>query len=116
MTKQRKSDFEKKLDREAQTHEPMFWLIPEWLRIIKPMDVAIRVELLELDLEVRKIERQAKGQSAGWLQDGLYRLTRYARLYIWVALVNLFGVVLMIAVNVLWFAGLGYLAYWFMTA
>ena len=57
MSKQHKpkTDFEKKLEREAKLHEPMFWLIPEWLQIIKPMDLAMRIEHLELELEMRRI-------------------------------------------------------------
>jgi len=111
-----KSDFDKKLQQEAKAHEPMFWLIPEWLQIIKPMDVATRIELLELELEVRQIERLAKSEKTEWIQDVLYRLARYVWLYSWVSLLNIFGVVLIIAANVLWFWFLGYLVYWMFTS
>ena len=111
-----KSDFDRKLQQEAKAHEPMFWLIPEWLRIIKPMDVATRIELLELELEVRQIERLAKSEKTEWIQDVLYRLARYVWLYSWVSLLNIFGVVLIIAANVLWFWFLGYLVYWMFTS
>ena len=114
--RKQKSDFDRKLQQEAKAHEPMFWLIPEWLQIIKPMDVATRIELLELELEVRQIERLARSEKTGWLQDPLYRLARYARLYIWVFLMNILGVVLIVAVNVLWFWLLGYLIYWAFTS
>ena len=80
------------------------------------MDVATRIELLELELEVRQIERLARSEKAGWIQDALYRMARYVWLYIWVFLMNILGVVLIIAVNVLWFWLLGYLIYWMFTS
>ena len=106
-----KTDFEKELEREAKAYEPMFWLIPKWLRIISPIDVATRRELLEMELEVRQILHDAKGEEARWFQDTLYRMARYAWLYIWTALVNILGVVLIVAANVLWFWFLGWLLY-----
>lgn len=109
-----KSDFEKKLEKEAKTYEPAFWLIPEWLRIFTPMDVATNIELLELELEVKRIERMAKGEG-GALQDALYRMGRYAWFYTWTALTIIFSVVLMVAAYVLWFAFLGYAIYWLFT-
>jgi len=117
MSKQRKpkTDFDKKLEREAKVYEPMFWLIPEWLRIIKPMDLAIRIEQLELELEMRRIGRLGQGTIMAWVQDTLYRMMKYAWLYVWISMLNIFGVVMLVVANVLWFWLLGYVIYWMFT-
>lgn len=113
MPKQRnpKSDFEKKHQKETEIHEPMFWLIPESIRIIKPHDFSMRIELLELELDMRRVEHLSNGEAGRWFKDGLYKIARYAWLYTWVSLVNILGVVMLVAANVLWFWFLGWLLY-----
>ena len=113
MSKHRKSknDFEKKLQDEAQAYEPIFWLIPKWLRIISPLDVATKKELIDLKIEVRRIERLSGSEGAGWFQDTIYSMMMHAWLYIWTALMIALGLVLIIGANVLWFWFLGYLIY-----
>jgi len=109
------SEFEKKLEKEAKTWEPMFWLIPKPLRIISPRDVATRIEYLELELDLRRVERMAQGKE-GSHRDALYRIGRYTWFYVWMGLTIILSVALMVAAYVAWFWFLGYVIYWLFTA
>ena len=102
---------EKELQDEARAYEPLFWLVPEPLRIISPSDVVTKRQLIEMKIQLRRIERLANGEETGWFQDALYKVMLYAWLYIWTVLMIIFGAVLIVAMNVLWIWFLGYLLY-----
>ena len=102
---------DKQLQDEAQAYEPLFWLVPEALRIITPSDVVTKRQLIDMKIQVRRIERLAEGKEMGWLQNALYQAMMEMWLYIWAILMITFGVVLIASLYVLCFWFLGYLLY-----